>query len=274
MKSDIKELYEDTWLQYRLYAESNQLSMHYIMENRGVEDPDYTFERYAEKLEVNSGHKLLDIGCGVGGNSMWMAENVGCEATGVDITPKMIKEAQKYAEKRNIERVSFQEADFENLPFGDESFDRVIGTETVCHSRNLEKVFSEIYRVLKPGGKALIVDGFRAKKNMTGEEEKIVDIVEEGWSLDRFYFPEEYVQNSEKAGFDASYEEISEEVMLFSRNLHDFQKKFRTLKIFKFLNAIDLKSENSVKNIHTAIEQYNTLERGLTEYGWLELEKE
>jgi ubiquinone/menaquinone biosynthesis C-methylase UbiE len=96
---------------------------------------------------IMSGVKVLDIGCGPG-NSSKLLSDVGTDTTGIDFSQNMIDVA-----KANYPNISFHQADAENIPKPDNFFDVVIANYVVHHFADPEKVFSEISRVLKPGGK-------------------------------------------------------------------------------------------------------------------------
>ena len=95
---------------------------------------------------IRSGKNVLDIGCGPG-NSSKILSDTGAEVTGIDFSQKMVDVALA-----NFSNISFYQADAENIPKLDNSFDVVIANYVVHHFANPKKVFLEISRVLKPGG--------------------------------------------------------------------------------------------------------------------------
>lgn len=102
------------------------------------------------KLE---GKKLLDLGCGGGQTSIFFTEQ-GAIVTGLDFSKKQIDFARALAKRKGMERVTFQQGNIENLSvFGDCSFDLVNSSHTIHYVKNLQKCFSEVFRVLKPKGK-------------------------------------------------------------------------------------------------------------------------
>ncbi len=109
-----------------------------------------------ELVDYNSlkGKKVLDIATGPG---IFLVEfaKAGAEATGIDITSYSIKHAKRNLELRNL-KADVVKMDAQNLTFPDATFDYVHAWGCVMHMPNTEKAISEIHRVLKPGGKALI----------------------------------------------------------------------------------------------------------------------
>lgn len=115
-------------------------------------------------LEISSGQRVLDLGCGFGALSIDLIAKVPVDVTGVDIDDNKVKSAVEIstAIMNAVESlpgtVSFKTDDGYNLAFGDNEFDWVISQHVFQHLVKPEKVLSEIYRVLKPGGHVCIID--------------------------------------------------------------------------------------------------------------------
>mgnify|MGYP001225546940 FL=1 len=107
----------------------------------------FKFEQYRNK-------KVLEVGVGVGTDHLELAK-AGAILTGIDITPKSIE-----LTKKNLELHGYHSdllvADAENLPFEDEIFEVVYSFGVLHHIPDTQKAIDEIYRVLKPQGKAII----------------------------------------------------------------------------------------------------------------------
>lgn len=97
--------------------------------------------------------RILDLGCG-DGLDIEILRKKGCKKiTGVDISPKLLADAKK----RNP-GVRFIRASAEKLPFKDASFDTVFVDSVLYHFVGKPEAFSEIWRVLVPGGRLCIID--------------------------------------------------------------------------------------------------------------------
>lgn len=108
-------------------------------------------ELLCEAVDVRSGWQVLDVAAG-SGNASLAAARRGCRVTSTDYVPALLKQGQRRAEADGF-RIAFQEADAENLPFEDASFDAVLSTVGVMFAPNQERCAREMMRVCKPGGK-------------------------------------------------------------------------------------------------------------------------
>jgi arsenite methyltransferase len=103
---------------------------------------------------------VLDLGSGGGFDSFLAADKVGKEGKviGVDITPEMITRARKNARKGHYDNVEFVQGDIEDLPLPDASVDVAISNCVINLVPDKRKVFDELHRVLRPGGRFYISD--------------------------------------------------------------------------------------------------------------------
>jgi len=111
---------------------------------------------YAEVLE-GCGKKALDCGCGPGTASMRLTD-LGFQVLGLDYSPQMLEQARGNAERYGL-KIDFVEGDAENLQFEDNTFDVIVSQYMLWTVPHPEKVLSEWYRVLRPGGRLAYIDG-------------------------------------------------------------------------------------------------------------------
>jgi arsenite methyltransferase len=109
---------------------------------------------------LDEGLTVLDLGCGAGTDLLIAAQMVGPNgcAIGIDITPSMVQRARQSAAEMKLENVEVHEGPIEQVPVADESVDVVISNGVIDLVPDKDAVFSEIKRVLKPGGHLQIAD--------------------------------------------------------------------------------------------------------------------
>lgn len=191
-----------------LWFTRDSLGIHYGYYDDDIKTQDQailrTNETLAKMADIKSTDLVLDFGCGVGGSSIWIAKNIGAKCTGITISPGQVKKANKYSKLNNVsDKVNFLVEDFNETKFPDRSFDIVWGIESICYATDKQKVLKEAYRVLKPGGRIVVSDGFllKEKSKMTEDERKLVDIWSHGYRVESFATPEEFKHYLEGAGF-------------------------------------------------------------------------
>ena len=100
---------------------------------------------------------LLEIGCGIGIDTITLASLGFREVIGVDISDTAIRIARDRAKANNISSVRFEKANAESLNFPDDWFDFVYSFGVIHHTPSIRNAIAEIHRVLKPGGRAIVM---------------------------------------------------------------------------------------------------------------------
>jgi tocopherol O-methyltransferase len=150
-------------------------------------------EVLAEIASIKSGERVLDAGCGVGGSSIYLAQTLGCRVTGITLSPKQVEMATaRVSGLKNPPE--FLVMDYTDTTFPDGTFDVVWAIESVCHAENKRDFLHEAWRILKPGGRLILADGFHVKNEYSAEERELLAKAVNGWAVNSM----ESIPNFEK----------------------------------------------------------------------------
>jgi len=102
---------------------------------------------------------ILDVGCGIGGSTRRLSLETGCSVTGIDLSDEYIDTAQRLTRLLNMQdKVQFHAASALELPFADNAFDGVWSLQMNMNVEDKLSWLTETYRVLKPGGRAILYE--------------------------------------------------------------------------------------------------------------------
>jgi tocopherol O-methyltransferase len=135
-------------------------------------------EHLAQLANLKPGSDILDIGCGIGASTLYLAKNYNAIATGITISPVQVEMATSAAARERLD-VKFLLMDAEAMEFK-KQFDLLWSVESISHYQHREKFFASAAKLLKPGGAFAIIDWFK-KKNLTpAETKKFIHPIEKG----------------------------------------------------------------------------------------------
>jgi len=129
----------------------------------------YSIERRSRSMVLDwfrrncKGKRVLDYCCGNGDDGIFIAKNGAISVTGIDISDISIENCKKRAYNLELNNIDYAAMDAEALDFEDETFD-VVTEYGALHHLNLNKAYSEMARILAPGGKAICVEALRHNK--------------------------------------------------------------------------------------------------------------
>ena len=126
---------------------------------------------------LQSGEDVLDVGSGAGMDTLVAAQMVGPRGsvTGIDMTPEMVAKARGSVAEMRLDNITIVEGSAEHLPFDDASFDAVISNGVIDLIPDKDAVFSEITRVLRPGGRIQLAD-VTIQNPVSAESKRDIDL--------------------------------------------------------------------------------------------------
>lgn len=139
--------------------------------SKGIYENQMLFERKMSRdLNIQAGDHVLDIGCGRGRVAAHMASITHANLVGLNIDDTQLNSAKKFAHLSGLaDRCQFLKGSLnERFPFTDDSFNALYQIQVLTYAKNKEAVFTEMFRVLKPGGKLsfldwVLLDNYNAK---------------------------------------------------------------------------------------------------------------
>ncbi|XP_072988290.1 24-methylenesterol C-methyltransferase 2-like [Typha latifolia] len=167
-------------------------------------------ERVADLIRARGGHKILDVGCGIGGPMRAIAAYSGARVMGITINQYQVSRAQFHNKKAGLEtQCEVVCGNFLEMPFEEASFDKAYSIEATCHAPRLEDVYSEVFRVLKPGGLFVSYEWVTTPL-YRGDDHRHVEIIhgiERGGALPGLRAQGEIAGIARKVGFEVVEEE-------------------------------------------------------------------
>ena len=135
---------------------------------------------------ADSNAKVLDVGCGFGGTSRYLAKKLGAnaEVTGITLSPMQVKRGTELAKEQGVPNAKFMVKDALEMDFPDNSFDIVWACESGEHMPDKKKYIDEMMRVLKPGGKFVMATWCQrddSKIPFTKKDKKDLQFLYEEW---------------------------------------------------------------------------------------------
>lgn len=270
--------YQETWMDYRmLWLNPTNRAIHFGYEDETTKNHSDTLLNMNRVLGANlrpeAGNFILDCGCGVGGTAMWMAENFDVKVVGITVTPDQVQRGNRYAAERGLgDRVRIALQDYTNMAFPDNTFDRVYGLESVNYAVSKRQYLSEAFRVMKPGGRLTVQDGFRADRALTPAEHKLQESWLAGWVVPNLASLPGFAQDAEDVGFvNVTQRDCTPQVIKSCRRL--YRVTMACYPIAAGMHKVGLRSDLQHGNVVAARDQYRAMKRGLWGYGIVTADK-
>jgi tocopherol O-methyltransferase len=198
------QLWEDIWgehLHHGYYGRKGN----YIINRRQAQ-----IDLITELLiwaNVQQAQNILDVGCGIGGSTLYLAQKFNAQAEGVTLSPLQQQRAIEKATMANLDQnVKFKVANALELPYNDDSFDLVWSLESGEHMPDKKQFLQECYRVLQPGGKLVLATWcHRSTDSLAGDltttEQNLLDQLYQLYHLPYVISLSEYQAIAQDSGF-------------------------------------------------------------------------
>lgn len=187
---DVKNYYINCWLN-RFEEGHNKKShaMHFgIFKDDNIDNDEAKIQTnvfLADFLEISKDEQssFVDLGCGIGGTSIFFAENFpNLSVYGVNISEEQIDVAKQIAsEKTPNGDIHFLLGNYCNTNLNDSSFEYAIAVESIWHAEDKRDVFNEAFRILKTSGKFVFIDYFQTRDTENDEEKILLKQFNNGW---------------------------------------------------------------------------------------------
>ncbi len=302
IKAQVHRYYQATTEDYLRYYQTDwHHHMHYGFDRDlppGGNPTEHMVRYLARLAGISKGERMLDAGCGVGGSSIFLSRELGCRSVGITLVESQARLARGFASSArsfaNIAHGSSSNAqgtiiepggsvsepdgsiiepdarfvvnDFHAPAFKPASFDIVWAVESFDHAVDKEAWVRTMYSLLKPGGRLIIADGFRARAPASATQADSYASFLSGWAVPHLCSADELESYGAAAGFELRHrEDISADVMPHARAIFRFGLIFIPLRWL--LQKLRLTSPEKLGNAYATYYQYRTLKQGLWNYG-------
>jgi tocopherol O-methyltransferase len=162
-------------------------------------------EHFTQFANIKPRSRILDIGCGFGATSLYLAEKFAGSVTGITISPVQVEIAKQAAAERHLD-ATFLLMDAEAMNFGHQ-FDVLWSVESISHYQDLRKFFGSAAKLLKPNGTFAIADWFK-KENLTpAQTREFIDPIDRGMFVE-LQTMDDYARFLASNGLEISHREI------------------------------------------------------------------
>lgn len=218
---------------------------------------------------ADSSAKVLDVGCGVGGTSRYIAKQLGpgAEVTGITLSPNQVKRATELAEEQGVPNAKFTVMNALEMGFPDNSFDVVWACESGEHMPDKKAYINEMMRVLKPGGKFVMATWCQRDNRevpFSEKDERDLRFLYEEWTHPYFISIEAYKELIDDTGLmnDVTTADWNEQTIASWRHsvwVGVYDPRGFIFKPTKYLKC--------VRDAYCLERMHRAFDRGLMEYG-------
>jgi len=141
-----------------------------------------TNKKLSSLLNLRKNMKVLDVGCGIGGNSFFIAKEFDANVTAIDLSMNLIDSARKKKKGSKLDKLTFHVADVTKMEYPENNFDVIYSRDTIFYTKEKNKMLKDFFKWLKPDGKVLIIDYC-----CTSEDDHVTTAADVATEEDNFY---------------------------------------------------------------------------------------
>jgi cyclopropane fatty-acyl-phospholipid synthase-like methyltransferase len=272
-QASVRDYYEENQVLYDVFwSDRDTLSMGYgfwdVSTHTLAQAMRRQHEEIAAALAVGPGDRVLEAGCGVGGATLHVAGRHDARGLGITLSPTQARRGRENAAARGLTgRAAFAVADFARLGLRDRAFTRVFACESVCHAPDKRVFLQEAFRVLRPGGRILVCDGFLARAPRDAAETRAYRQWCDGWALPDLASIEDFRLGLAAAGFrDVAFTDRTEAVLPSARRIRRLGVTIGSA--IRALARLGLMPDSRRRHAIACVRQHGVLASGLARYGY------
>ena len=223
-------------------------------------------EFLAELADIPRDSRVLDLGCGLGATSVWLAEHLNCRPTGVTLSEQQVQMARDLAAEHGVQ-AEFKVMDAEQLEF-EEPFDAVWMVGVLGHLPCQERFLRSAHRLIRPKGRFLLADWSVDPDVSDSDYRNLVEPVIKGMLMPTIVSAKSYVQWFEESGFKVVHStDITEETR---RTWEQSVQIVQAPEVFKLATSLGRKALELLSAVHA---MRKAMKRHLVRYSVVVAEK-
>lgn len=214
-RESIQRYYEEAGPDYAVWSKHFNMHFGYFRGGMNPFNREKMLEQMNEEIlrrlrlddETATGvpARILDMGCGLSATLRSFARRLpSAQLSGITLVPWQVEEGNRLNQScAETARIQLSVADYENTAFASNSFDAVYAVESSCyaHGTNKSAFLQEAHRLLRPGGRIVVADGFLGTGTLIGPQKWIYRTLCDCWAIDALGEVEKFTREIERIGF-------------------------------------------------------------------------